>query len=115
LVTHDAALKDGAIGGLVVEDWLDSACSDAQLLEQHLDHVARKLNEICCSATLDVAYRVGQLTIKEIYDDEMACCGTEGLRRAPYWQRWSARSALLLDQLPNDAEHPGRPPSEWSA
>jgi len=25
LVTHDAALKDGAIGGLVVEDWLDSA------------------------------------------------------------------------------------------
>ena len=25
LVTHDAALQDGAIGGLVVEDWLDSA------------------------------------------------------------------------------------------
>ena len=25
LVNHDAALKDGAIGGLVVEDWLDSA------------------------------------------------------------------------------------------
>ena len=25
LVTHDGALKDGAIGGLVVEDWLDSA------------------------------------------------------------------------------------------
>jgi len=24
LVTHDAALKDGAICGLVVEDWLDS-------------------------------------------------------------------------------------------
>ena len=23
LVTHDAALKEGAIGGLVVEDWLD--------------------------------------------------------------------------------------------
>jgi len=25
LVTHDGALKDGAIGGLVVEDWLESA------------------------------------------------------------------------------------------
>jgi tRNA(fMet)-specific endonuclease VapC len=25
LVTNDGALKDGAIGGLVVEDWLDSA------------------------------------------------------------------------------------------
>ena len=24
LVTHDTALKDGAIGGLVVENWLDS-------------------------------------------------------------------------------------------
>lgn len=25
LVSHDAALKDGAIAGLVVEDWLDAA------------------------------------------------------------------------------------------
>jgi predicted nucleic acid-binding protein len=25
LVAHDAALKDGAISGLVVENWLDSA------------------------------------------------------------------------------------------
>lgn len=42
LVTHDAALKDGAIGGLVVADWLDSARHVDEHVPQARDRIGAR-------------------------------------------------------------------------
>lgn len=59
-----------------------SVQDDAQ--EVGLDAIARKLNEICRGATLDLAFRIGRLVIQEIFAGDSQLWHTDGPRQQSY-------------------------------
>jgi hypothetical protein len=60
-----------------------------------LDRVASQLREICRTATLDLSYRVGELIIREVYDNQIKLWGQQGTRR-PSYRLLAARGDLPL-------------------
>jgi hypothetical protein len=57
--------------------------------------LASKINDICRSATLDLAYRVGELVIAEIYQGNVDSWAREGTRNVSY-RKLSQRADLLM-------------------
>ncbi len=60
-----------------------------------LDEVASQLREICRTAALDLSYRVGELIIREVYDNKFEIWGEQGTRRTSY-RLLAARGDLPL-------------------
>jgi hypothetical protein len=60
-----------------------------------IDSVAVAINEICRSATLDLAYRVGAVILDRLYGGNPEVWARDGTRR-PSYRQLSARGDLLL-------------------
>jgi hypothetical protein len=73
----------------------DEALTGAQIERSKLDDLARRINDASRNAALDLAYAVGGLVIRELYDGSLAMWGRQGTRRRSY-QDLAARGDLLL-------------------
>jgi hypothetical protein len=60
---------------------------------KEIEEIARELNEMCRSTTLDLSFRIGKLVIEKIYGS-VEVWASEGTRRASYRQL-AARGDLL--------------------
>jgi hypothetical protein len=60
-----------------------------------LDEVARRVNEVCRSATFDLAFTIGQLIIHELYGGSICEWRRHGTAR-PSYRALAARKDLLL-------------------
>ncbi len=57
--------------------------------------VASRINDICRTATLDLAFRVGEIVIRELYDGSFDTWTQEGTRR-PSYRKLAQRGDLLM-------------------
>ena len=73
----------------------DVVLAGAQIARSKLDDLAQRINDASRKATLDLAYTVGGLIIRELYDGSLAMWSRQGTRRGSY-QELAARSDLLL-------------------
>ncbi len=60
-----------------------------------LDEIAERVNALSRGAAVDLAYAVGELIIRELYEGSLATWADQGTRR-PSYRQLSARDDLLL-------------------
>ena len=60
-----------------------------------VDEVAQLINDVCRTATFDLAYKVGQLIIHELFESNVAAWRRDGTSR-PSYRALASRSDLLL-------------------
>jgi hypothetical protein len=109
---HIASVSSGSFGttgagrfdvetGLVQKQPVRNASGIGQLMpppgleDGKLDHLALQLKEICRSATLNLSYRIGELIIRELYDNHIELWGQQGTRHISY-RLLAARGDLPL-------------------
>jgi hypothetical protein len=80
-VVAEASLHGGPVGS---DEGRRARPLPSSLDTAKIDHVAVQLKEICRTATLDLCYRIGELVIREIYDNQLDLWGKQGTRRLSY-------------------------------
>jgi hypothetical protein len=74
---------------------LSRAGEPALVDQRRIRDLAVKINEICRSATLDLAYRVGELVIQEIYEGSLEAWAEHGTRSISY-RKLAHRGDLIM-------------------
>jgi hypothetical protein len=82
--------EEGQSSSTAITQW-----KAAPINRPKLDDIARRINEASRNAALDLAYSVGELIIRELYDGDLALWGRHGTR-SPSYQHLASRSDLLL-------------------
>ncbi|HEY3252715.1 MAG TPA: hypothetical protein VGJ91_02165 [Polyangiaceae bacterium] len=76
---------------------MDEALETTSLVEPaaDLEGLTQRINEICRSVTLDLAFKVGELVVKELFSRRTELWERDG-RRAPSYRALAARGDLML-------------------